>query len=91
MGGCVDRASPPAATTAEILATQGAAQAFFQQDRLEEARAEYEQLVEMVPSDASGHAGLGMVALRSGNVEAAEKHLIAVSYTHLTLPTILLV
>ena len=77
MGGCVDRASPPAATTAEILATQGAAQAFFQQDRLEEARAEYEQLVEMVPSDASGHAGLGMVALRSGNVEAAEKHLIA--------------
>jgi len=71
-----DRAPPPPpASPAEILAAQGAGQAFLQQDQLVEARAEYLRLIEMVPEESAGYAGLGLVALRAGDLDEAERRL----------------
>lgn len=74
--GCADTTREPA-PVADILAAQGAGQAALLQDRLEDARAEYERLVEMAPDDPSGYLGLGLVALRAGDLDEAERRLEA--------------
>ncbi len=66
---------PPDVSLATLLATQGTADAALQQDRLEDARIEYERLVEMVPDEASGYLGLGLVALKDGSLASAEQYL----------------
>ena len=65
----------PAASTAEILAARGAGDAFLQQDRLAEAADEFQRLVEMAPEDPAGYAGLGLIALRDGRPDDAERWL----------------
>lgn len=73
---CEPSVPPPTASPAEILATQGAGQAFLQQDQLTEARAEYLRLTEMAPDESAGYAGLGLVALKAGDLDEAERRLI---------------
>ncbi len=76
-GGCGEAGPPvPEASLAEIVATRGMADAALQQDRLEDARAEYQRLVEMVPAEAAGYAGLGLTALKAADYEAAEENLL---------------
>ncbi len=72
---CGDRAPRTPASMADILAAQGAGQGFLQQDRLEEARAEFLRLVELAPEESAGYAGLGLVALRAGDLAEAERRL----------------
>ncbi|MDX1395836.1 MAG: FG-GAP-like repeat-containing protein [Gemmatimonadota bacterium] len=73
--GCSTGSDAPPATPAEILATRGAAEAFLQQDRLDEAQTEFERLVAMVPSEPAGYAGLGLIALRDGRLDDAGRWL----------------
>ena len=65
----------PEASLAEILAARGTADAALQQDRLEDARAEYQRLVEMAPAEAAGYAGLGLTALKAADYDTAEENL----------------
>ncbi len=68
--------SIPEASLADILATRGAGDAALQQDRLEDARDEYQRLVEMTPTEAAGYAGLGLAALKAADYETAEENLL---------------
>ena len=75
--GCGEAGAPvPGASLAEVLATRGTADAALQQDRLEDARADYQRLVEMAPAEAAGYAGLGLTALKAADYEAAEENLL---------------
>ncbi|WP_310790068.1 FG-GAP-like repeat-containing protein [Candidatus Palauibacter polyketidifaciens] len=75
--GCGEAGAPvPEASLAEILATRGTADAALQQDRLEDARIDYQRLVEMAPAEAAGYAGLGLTALKAADYETAEENLI---------------
>ena len=75
--GCGEGGPPmPEASLAEILATRGTADAALQQDRLEDARSDYQRLVEMAPAEAAGYAGLGLTALKAADYEAAEENLL---------------
>ncbi|MDE2662249.1 MAG: FG-GAP-like repeat-containing protein [Gemmatimonadota bacterium] len=75
--GCGEAGAPvPEASLAEILATRGTADAALQQDRLEDARSDYQRLVEMAPAEAAGYAGLGLTALKAADYEAAEENLL---------------
>ena len=76
LGACETGAPVPEASLADILAARGAGDAALQQDRLEDARAEYGRLVEMAPAEAAGYAGLGLAALKAADYEAAEEHLL---------------
>ena len=76
-GACGEAGPPvPEASLAEILAARGTADAALQQDRLEDARVEYQRLVEMVPAEAAGYAGLGLTALKAADYETAEENLL---------------
>ena len=41
-----------------------------------EAKQEYQRVVDMAPGDASGYVGLGLVALRAGELDEAERWLL---------------
>lgn len=58
----------------EVLRAQATGLAFLQEDRLEEARAEFLRLSDLAPRDAAGPANLALVELRGGEVDAAERH-----------------
>ena len=60
---------------AELVATRTSGLAFLQQDRLDEARAEFERLVAAAPHEPAGYHGLGLVALRAGDLETAGRRL----------------
>ena len=75
--GCGEGGPPmPEASLADILAARGTADAALQQDRLEDARADYQRLVEMAPAEAAGYAGLGLTALKAADYETAEENLL---------------
>ena len=77
IAGCGEAGPPmPEASLADILAARGTADAALQQDRLEEARVEYQRLVEMAPAEAAGYAGLGLTALKAADYETAEENLL---------------
>ncbi len=71
--GCGEPA--PELSPAEIVAARTSGLAFLQRDRLDDARAEFERLVEGAPGEAAGYHGLGLVALRSGDLDAADRWL----------------
>ena len=66
----------PEASLADILAARGAGDAALQQDRLEDARVEYQRLVEMAPAEAAGYAGLGLTALKAADYGTAEENFL---------------
>jgi len=71
--GCDAGGGAPPASTADILAARGAGEALLQQDRLDEAAAEFDRLIEIAPEDPAGYAGLGLIALRDGRLDDAER------------------
>ncbi|MCG8468003.1 MAG: tetratricopeptide repeat protein, partial [Gemmatimonadetes bacterium] len=77
LAACDTTPPPPPASQADILQAQGAGQAFLQQDNLAEAGREFARLVEMAPDESAGYAGLGLVALRDGDFDEAERRLVA--------------
>ncbi len=54
-----------------VARTQG--MVYLQQDRLDEADAEFQRLASLAPDDATGPANLALVALRRGDLRDAER------------------
>lgn len=75
LAGCAGEEPAPELSPAELLAVRTSGLAFLQQDRLEEARVEFGRLVASAPDEPAGYHGLGLVALRAGDLETAERRL----------------
>lgn len=60
---------------ADVLAARTAGLTFLQQDRLEEAAAEFTRLTRLVPEEAAGYASLALVHLRAGELTEAEERI----------------
>lgn len=58
--------------TATLLTIQAVGLAHLEENRLDQAAAEFERLVEMAPDEAAGFANLGLVYLRMGRLQEAE-------------------
>ncbi|MDE2980236.1 MAG: FG-GAP-like repeat-containing protein [Gemmatimonadota bacterium] len=65
---CGDVGSDPAT----LLTIQAVGLAHLEENRLDQAAAEFERLVEMAPDEAAGFANLGLVYLRMGRLREAE-------------------
>ena len=75
LAGCGRDEPAPELSPAELVAVRTSGLAFLQQDRLDEARAEFERLVASAPDEPAGYHGLGLVALRAGDLETADRRL----------------
>ena len=75
VGGCepgTDAAADGARAT-DILRARTLGLSYLQQDRLDEAEAEFVRLSQLAPDEAAGPANLALVALRLGDLEEAER------------------
>lgn len=72
LAGCERR---PPASTREILTTRTLGLAYLEENRLDEAEAEFKKLTEMAPQESMGFANLGLVYLRKGNYRDAERNI----------------
>lgn len=75
VGGCepgTDDAADGARAT-DILRARTLGLSYLQQDRLDEAEAEFVRLSQLAPDEAAGPANLALVALRLGDLEEAER------------------
>jgi tetratricopeptide (TPR) repeat protein len=73
LGACGDSGPPPDPT--QIIVTRNNGLLALQQDRLDDAEARFNELIEMTPREGLGYAYLGLVELRRGNADSAEKHI----------------
>ena len=64
---CADAPDP-----VELQTIRAVGLAHLEENRLEEAAAEFGRLVDMVPEEAAGHANLGLAYLRMGRLAEAE-------------------
>ncbi len=67
---CADAAPP--ADPAELLTVRTVGLAYLEENRLQEAEAEFRRLVEMAPGEPLGYANLGLTYLRQGRLPEAE-------------------
>ena len=65
--------------------------AFLEENKLEEAKAEFTKLIEEAPDEASGYANLGLVYLRMGNYDEAIPQLITATEKQPDDPDIMLI
>ncbi len=73
--GCRTEPRDPTEVAAEIVTARTVGLAFLEENRLEEAEAEFAKLVDLAPDEAIGYANLGLVYLRMGRYPEAEEHL----------------
>ncbi|UCG85825.1 MAG: VCBS repeat-containing protein [Gemmatimonadota bacterium] len=73
--GCGGPDVDPAQRATEIVSTRTVALAYLEENRLPEAEAEFEKLIELAPDDAAGYANLGLVYLRMNRYQEAEDRL----------------
>ena len=65
----------PAEIAEEIVTTRTVGLAYLEENRLDEAEAEFAKLVDLAPDEAMGYANLGLVYLRMGRYPEAEEQL----------------
>ncbi len=70
---CGEPASEVKSPSAEILVARTTGLTFLQRDQLDEARGEFERLIELAPEEAIGYTNLALVHLRAGDLAAAER------------------
>ncbi|MBI2073968.1 MAG: VCBS repeat-containing protein [Gemmatimonadetes bacterium] len=70
-GGCESRRSSVAAAR-DLITAQVLGQAYLDENRLEEAEAQFATLVRLAPNQAAGYVNLGLVYLRMGRYDRAE-------------------
>ena len=59
----------------EILTSRTLGLAYLEENKLEEAEAEFKKLIRLAPGEALGYANLGIVYMRMGKYEEAEEQL----------------
>ena len=67
---CTD--APPPADPGELLTVRTVGLAYLEENRLQEAEAEFQRLVQMAPGEPLGYANLGLTYLRQGRLTEAE-------------------
>jgi cytochrome c-type biogenesis protein CcmH/NrfG len=70
---CGEPAPEVESPTAEILVARTTGLTFLQRDQLDEARGEFERLIQLAPEEAIGYTNLGLVHLRRGDLSEAER------------------
>jgi len=73
--GCGGSDVDPAQRATEIVSTRTVGLAYLEENRLPEAEAEFEKLIELAPDEAAGYANLGLVYLRTNRYPEAEEQL----------------
>ncbi len=76
LNGCESKKPVDKQKSREILSSRTLGLAYLEENKLNEAEAEFLKLIDLAPDEALGHANLGLVYLRMGNYEDAEKNLI---------------
>jgi Flp pilus assembly protein TadD len=74
MLGCGKREQNPAAA-GSILTARTLGLAYLDENRLDEAEAEFQKLIRLAPDEPSGHASLGLVYLRLGRYQDATREI----------------
>ncbi|UCG28369.1 MAG: tetratricopeptide repeat protein, partial [Bacteroidales bacterium] len=70
--GCNRQRDRQAATDEEMMTARTLGLAYLEENKLEEAKAEFLKLVELDPKEVLGYANLGIVYLRLGEYDEAE-------------------
>jgi outer membrane protein assembly factor BamD (BamD/ComL family) len=73
--GCESKKPVDKQTSRDILSSRTLGLAYLEENKLEEAEAEFLKLIDLAPEEALGHANLGLVYLRMGKYEEAEENL----------------
>lgn len=73
--GCKSDKKPNPETAKAIISARTLGLAFLEENRLEEAEAEFKKLIELAPQEALGFANLGLVYLRLGRYNDAETYI----------------
>ena len=74
MLGCGKRERSPA-DVGTILTARTLGLAYLDENRLDEAEAEFKKLIRLAPDEPSGHANLGIVYLRLGRYQDATREI----------------
>ncbi|MFQ5703005.1 MAG: FG-GAP-like repeat-containing protein [Gemmatimonadales bacterium] len=74
--GCRSDAGDSASRATEIITLRTLGLAYLEENRLEEAEQQFGRLIELAPKEPLGYANLGLVDLRLGKYEDAEKALV---------------
>ena len=73
--GCHQQKNKKEATPEEITSTKNLGLAYLEENKLDQAKAEFVKLIDLAPKEVSGYANLGLVYLRMGKYQEAEKWL----------------
>ncbi|HEX9705621.1 MAG TPA: FG-GAP-like repeat-containing protein [Gemmatimonadales bacterium] len=71
--GCGEARDRSAGDAGTILTARTLGLAYLEENRLEDARAEFAKLIQLAPKEPSGHANLGVVYLRLGRYQDAAR------------------
>jgi len=73
--GCKEKPQETSAQYWDILSARILGLSFLEENKLDEAEAEFLKLVELAPDEVMGYANLGLIYLRKGNFDDAKKQL----------------
>lgn len=72
---CDSKKSRTTASPEEIVTTRTVGLAYLEENRLDEAEAEFRKLIDMAPDEAIGYANLGLIHLRRAEFAEAERRI----------------
>ncbi len=90
-GGCKQHKTSQQASPEEITSTKSLGLAYLEENKLDQAEAEFRKLTELAPDEVSGYANLGLVYLRMGKYQEAEQWLLKAVKMDPKNPDILLI
>jgi tetratricopeptide (TPR) repeat protein len=75
IAGCDSKKPVDKQTSRDILSSRTLGLAYLEENKLDDAEAEFLKLIDLAPDEALGHANLGLVYLRMGKYKEAEENL----------------